>query len=386
MGGEIQTKDVRRSAITRTCDNGAAEDGERLELATYASLRPSRHGKDIYNSSIGARVVWTRVIPLKSARAERIRRTWYLCDPRKSQEFCTTGFDQCAGLERVQREISMSTVCVAGTRWRKWLTLDRFKIIILDEADNLTQDAQSALRRTMEIHSKITRFCLCANYASRIIDPVASRCSKFRFQMLQGEDAVARVKEILTAEGVGYEDGVIEKVLSVADGDLRRAINLLQSAARLVGAGQVSNGANGNTARKKGTILDDDEDEDEEMPDIVDNLCSKKITVPIIDEIAGVIPTPIIEALFKEMRKGSATNYKQLSLQISEIVASGYSANEVLSSLFSRIIWDEDVASRKKNELTGIFSSVDKQLLDGSDEELTMLDMVLQCSTILARK
>lgn len=262
---------------------------------------------------------------------------------------------------------------------------NRFKIIILDEADNLTQDAQSALRRTMEIHSKITRFCLCANYASRIIDPVASRCSKFRFQMLQGEDAEARVKEILKAEGVGYEAGVIDRVLKVADGDLRRAINLLQAAALLVGANAASDSTNGKKSRVQHSLVDEN-DEDEEMVDVQASRKPGNIEINTIDEISGVIPAPIIENLLKAMRNGPATNYRGIAAQVTDLVAEGYSANETCGSLFSRLIWDEEVSDRAKISLTQVFSRVDKQLLDGADEHLSMLDAVLACSTILAQK
>lgn len=260
--------------------------------------------------------------------------------------------------------------------------LTSFKIIILDEADNLTQDAQSALRRTMEIHSKITRFCLCANYASRIIDPVASRCSKFRFQMLQGEDAEARVKEILKAEGIGYEAGVIDRVLKVADGDLRRAINLLQAAALLVGASTASNGSNGQRAQAQHSPVD----EDEEMTDVQVVRKPGNIKIGTIDEISGVIPTPVIENLLKAMRKGPASNYKGIAAQVTDLVAEGYSANETCGSLYSKLMWDEDVGDRKKIGLAQVFSRVDKQLLDGADEHLTVLDAVLACSTILAQR
>lgn len=278
----------------------------------------------------------------------------------------------------------MSTVRIGECNMQDTADIvNSFKIIILDEADNLTQDAQSALRRTMEIHSKITRFCLCANYASRIIDPVASRCSKFRFQMLQGEDAVARVKEILTAEGVGYEDGVIEKVLQVADGDLRRAINLLQSAARLVGAGANSNITNGTKARKQKPVIEDDEDED--MLDVDTATHSKKIDAAVIDDIAGVVPAAIIDDLLKAMSIGPARNYKQMSQQVTDLVANGYSANEVLGSLFSRLVADEGVDDVRKCRLMGIFSAADKQLIDGSDEHLSTANFVLQASTVLAQ-
>ena len=83
--------------------------------------------------------------------------------------------------DRVKRFAQQALIhAPASKEYREKYPCPPFKIIILDEADSLTQDAQSALRRTMEIYSKITRFCLCCNYVSRIIDPIASRCSKFR--------------------------------------------------------------------------------------------------------------------------------------------------------------------------------------------------------------
>src|SRR5271169_5277650 len=106
-----------------------------------------------------------------------------------------------------------------------------YKIIILDEADSMTQDAQSALRRTMETYSKITRFCLICNYVTRIIDPLASRCSKFRFKSLDQGNAKKRLEEIAEMEGVRCEEGAVDALIRCSEGDLRKAITFLQSAA-----------------------------------------------------------------------------------------------------------------------------------------------------------
>ncbi|EWM27282.1 dna replication factor c subunit [Nannochloropsis gaditana] len=93
-----------------------------------------------------------------------------------------------------------------------------FKIIILDEADTMTTEAQAALRRTMETYSKITRFCLVCNYVTRIIEPLASRCAKFRFRPLSREVMEARLRAIGAAEGASVTQEMMDAILTVADG------------------------------------------------------------------------------------------------------------------------------------------------------------------------
>jgi len=108
-----------------------------------------------------------------------------------------------------------------------------FKIIFLDEADALTNDAQNALRRTMENYTQTCRFILSCNYSSKIIEPIQSRCSIFRFKRLKKEDVARRLKIILKKEEVSFTEDGIDAILYVAEGDMRHAVNILQSSAAL---------------------------------------------------------------------------------------------------------------------------------------------------------
>jgi len=106
-----------------------------------------------------------------------------------------------------------------------------FKIIFLDEADALTHDAQSALRRTMERHAHTTRFVLSCNYSSKIIEPIQSRCAVFRFRPLKPDEIKNMLRRIAKEEKLEIAQDGLEAILYVSRGDLRKAINTLQVAA-----------------------------------------------------------------------------------------------------------------------------------------------------------
>ncbi|MHA1708118.1 MAG: replication factor C small subunit [Candidatus Heimdallarchaeaceae archaeon] len=106
-----------------------------------------------------------------------------------------------------------------------------FKIICLDEADSLTTAAQHALRRTMERFVRTSRFALICNYSSKIIEPIQSRCAIFRFKPLDKKSMKTFLVKICKNENLVYDDEGIEAVLYVSEGDLRKAINVLQSTA-----------------------------------------------------------------------------------------------------------------------------------------------------------
>jgi replication factor C small subunit len=108
-----------------------------------------------------------------------------------------------------------------------------YKIILLDESDALTADAQHALRRTMEMFTHSTRFILDCNYSSRIIEPIQSRCAVFRFRRLTDKDIEQMFKRIARAEKLTIAPEAIKAIIYLSGGDMRKAINILQAAASL---------------------------------------------------------------------------------------------------------------------------------------------------------
>jgi len=104
-----------------------------------------------------------------------------------------------------------------------------FKIIFLDESDALTSDAQNALRRTMEVYTSTCRFILSCNYSSRIIDPIQSRCAVFRFGPLSTDAVKTMIKKIAKEEKIDLKEDGLDAIAYVSEGDMRKAINALQS-------------------------------------------------------------------------------------------------------------------------------------------------------------
>lgn len=229
-----------------------------------------------------------------------------------------------------------------------------YKIIILDEADSMTQDAQAALRRIMENYARITRFCLVCNYVTRIIEPLASRCSKFRFKPLDDASTSARLASIASAENIHVPETVINTLISTSHGDLRRSITYLQSASRL---------ANSTSP-------------------------PTPITPADIQEIAGVVPDEVVQNFATSLgiecdamdvddgtkrRKG----FDEIRRKVKGIVREGYSAGQLLSQLHDLIIEHPTLTARQKAQCALALAEADKALCDGADEELQILEVAL---------
>ncbi|CAI7928017.1 unnamed protein product [Closterium sp. NIES-54] len=103
------------------------------------------------------------------------------------------------------------------------------KLVVLDEADAMTKDAQFSLRRVIEKYTRSTRFCLICNHVSKIIPALQSRCTRFRFAPLSSADVTARLRHVIQEEGLDVTDGALSAVVTLSAGDMRRALNILQS-------------------------------------------------------------------------------------------------------------------------------------------------------------
>ncbi|KAI5123317.1 hypothetical protein M0805_009338 [Coniferiporia weirii] len=240
-----------------------------------------------------------------------------------------------------------------------------YKIIILDEADSMTQDAQSALRRIMETYARITRFCLVCNYVTRIIEPLASRCSKFRFKPLDTSATGLRLQHIAAEENVPLAPAVVETLIAVSGGDLRRAITYLQSASRL---------SSSTTPRTEITPRD-------------------------IQEIAGVVPDGVVNSFGRALGVEVVGNgaemdvddgqrprggFEAVRAKVKELMREGYSAAQLLSQLHDLVILHPTLTARQKAQCAMAFADADKALCDGADEELQILEVGLKTHKALS--
>jgi replication factor C subunit 2/4 len=216
-----------------------------------------------------------------------------------------------------------------------------WKIIILDEADNMTSDSQFALRRIMEEYSKLTRFCIICNYHNKIIDPINSRCALFRFKPIKQEDLILKLKEICVKENLSLSDEFLNQVIKFSRGDLRKAINLLQKC-----------------QNRYGSILNQD----------------------ILNEISGIIPLNTFNELLDAIKNKNSLDIDKI---IGEIINNGYSlVNQIL--FFDNFIKINDTLSSKIKSLLSLkLTEIDNNLLKGGDEYIEFMRLAYDFSNII---
>ena len=200
-----------------------------------------------------------------------------------------------------------------------------FKIILLDECDSLTKEAQQALRRTMENYSKTCRFIFSCNFPSKIIDPIVSRCVVFKFKPLKKEELLGLVKLVVEKESLELGDGVLEALFEVSEGDCRRVINTLQSCASL----------------------------------------GKEIKVDEVYHVAGSVrPKEVLEVL-KVVISGEFVKGRRKLLEV--MLEYGLSGLDVVKQI-QREVWSLELDDKEKLRLIERCGEIEFRIVEGSDE------------------
>jgi len=240
------------------------------------------------------------------------------------------------GIEVVRHKVkNFAKVAVGTANLDPGYPCPPFKILVLDEADSMTRDAQSALRRTMERWSQVTRFCLICNYVSRIIAPVTSRCAKFRFQRLPSDHIDAKLRAICEAEGLKANEDTFKMLKELSGGDLRKAITFLQSASLM--------GADGDV-----------------------------ITAENVKEITVSVPEDFADEVFKSTLAG----FQEIHNATLHTIQEGYPASMVLESLVPRVLSSDKFDEEAKAEVAIAVAKADCALEEGSNEHLQLLNVL----------
>lgn len=212
-----------------------------------------------------------------------------------------------------------------------------YKIIILDEADAMTMEAQSALRTVMESLSDITRFCFICNYINQIIDPIASRCMKFRFKSIDNVTMITKLKQIAQKENFVIQDDVLNKVLELAKGDIRCGIITLQY-----------------------------------LKYIYDYQGS--ISVKDIYETTNYLPLEIIKDVWLKCIDQETATVQDVKHEALFLKQKGYSMNSILEKLNQLVIYDETLEDSDKALIALNMAKTEKRLVDGADEYIQLFN------------
>jgi len=219
-------------------------------------------------------------------------------------------------------------------------------IATLDEADMMTGDAQSALRRIIEDTSKQTRFVIICNYLSKIIGPLSSRCAKYRFEPISRDAQLERMRHVEQQESLRSEPGALETILDVCCGDMRIGITLLQTAAHLF---------------------------------------DRLITRESVLSVAGCAPPEVVGKLLS-----TATDAKSkvadVEAEVQEVVWNGWDANQILRGLTDKVTKSSSFSDVQKAKISIRLAEAQHNLCEGANEYVTLLWVCTQIQLVAQEK
>ena len=214
------------------------------------------------------------------------------------------------------------------------------QIIILDEADSMTNDAQAALRRIIENYTKTTRFCILCNYISKIIDPIVSRCMKFRFNPITAEAQIEKLKVISEKEKITISNDCLLTLIKLSEGDMRKSITALQCA----------------TCGKTKTISEEK-----------------------IQSVMGVVPEKVIRDIIENVKNKSTEELKELT---EDIICAGYSVATILSEIIDYLENAKGLTEPQIAKIGWATSEIESRLIEGGSEDINLLYLLFNIKNI----
>jgi replication factor C subunit 2/4 len=220
-----------------------------------------------------------------------------------------------------------------------------YKIIILDEADAMTKEAQAALRKVMEETSNITRFCFICNYINQIIEPITSRCVKIRFKPIKKENIFNKLKQISNVEKISISDDGLFSIANISNGDFRKSIILLQNLKYYA--------TNDNILFNKNDIY----------------------------KICNYINDDTLLTYINKIKKNN--NVNSILDITNEIISKGYVFNSILIKVIDYIVNNHELDDNKKASILFEFSNIEKKINDGADELIQLICIFNQLKNII---
>jgi len=214
-----------------------------------------------------------------------------------------------------------------------------FGLVILDESDQMTREAQTALRRIMETSSRTSRFVLICNYASKIIEAIQSRCAIFRFSSLRREDVAAYLRMIVESEGVEFEDEGIDAVIEFSRGDLRKAVNIMQSSYVLSG----------------------------------------RLDLEAVLNVVGMARPDEVKAMMMQALKGGFVEARESLYDL--MIRRGLSGVDIIRQIHNEI-FRLDLPDTVKIYLANLVAEYDFRLVEGANEDIQLSALLAQLSKI----
>lgn len=212
-----------------------------------------------------------------------------------------------------------------------------FALIILDECDQMTGPAQTALRRIMEVGSRTSRFILICNQSSKIIEPIQSRCAIFRFSRIERQAMKDHLICIAKKENVTLLPEAADRIVDFSEGDLRHAINALQTA----------------SAYKEGYV-------DE-----------KTVSLVIGEASPMQVQKMIRKALYGDFMEARKTMYDIMGNY-------GFSGTEIIRQIQREIFKMSDLTPEQKADLSGVIGEYDFRLTEGANSDIQLSALLAQ--------